>query len=165
MASRPATTVSSLFGGNFQTFVFIPPTKPAPVSIKTLKGEIPPSEYKSETYVVSKTTFERDFYKKIEDEGLWFEDIKRHVDTAKLATELGIKASDINYVYSREEADGFPFHPTARMSQSYSQGWMKHDPSRDHSRITGSIIVQLKNPALLKYPHLKLHTAAEITEW
>ena len=165
MATRTGTTfIEGL--GNIPFVVYMPEVRRVE-RIETLKGEITPAEYQPKTYLVDKKGFEAfaDMLH-ISDRRLYFEDIRRHMDTAKLAQEIGCAKNDIKYCWTREEADGIPPHPTARMDAEYARGWARHAPHIDHSRVKGTVIVELKDASIRKLgDRIRLNTLAEITEW
>jgi hypothetical protein len=159
-----ASTIFIKGFGNIPCMTFIPEERVV-TTLHTLKGDIPVADYHPQTYVVDEKTF-TEFADTISGKGLYFECIAYHMDLVALAAQIGCEKKDIEYVWTREEADGIPPHPTARMSKSYSDGWARDAPQFDHTRVKGSIIVQIKKASIKKLgKKITLNTAAQITEW
>ena len=150
--------------GNIKCMTFIPEQRVV-TTLHTLKGEIPVADYHPQTYVVDDKTFTK-FADIISGKELYFEDLVCHMDLVALAAQIGCAKGDIQYVWTREDADGIPPHPTARMSKSYSDGWARDAPEFDHTRPKGTIIVQIKKASIKKLgSKITLTTAEQITEW
>lgn len=163
MATKTGTTFIEGIG-RIPVTIYIPEERHVE-RVETLKGEITPAEYQPKTYVVDRKGFEA-FADRISGKRLYFEDLRRYMDTEKLAREIGCAKNDIKYCWTREEADGIPHHPTARMNAEYARGWARHAPHIDHSRVKGTVIVELKDASIKKLgDKIRLNTLAEITEW
>ena len=150
--------------GNIKCMTFIPEQRVV-TTLHTLKGDIPVADYHPQTYLVDDKTFDK-FSDSLSGKQLYFEDLSFHMDLDGLAAQIGCEKKDIEYVWTREEADGIPPHPTARMSKSYSDGWARDAPQFDHTRVKGTIIVQIKKASIKKLgSKITLNTAEQITEW
>ena len=162
--SMKASTIFIEGYGNIPCMTFIPEERVV-TTLHTLKGDIPVADYHPQTYVVDDKTFTK-FADTISGKGLYFENLASYIDLDALAAQIGCAKGDIQYVWSREEADGIPKHPTARMSKSYSDGWGRIAPTHDSSCVKGTIIVQIKKASIKKLgAKITLNTLAQITEW